>query len=161
MKKTIITVLSLLLVAACLLTGCKKNSKSNQFPSTTDLSDTKKAQILTDYDSFIKSSISYVEYWRNSWRDDANGINYGIEYYGTYNGTMIFLFPVEAWDGETTNVTGLEFYCYELQLLAYKNHTFYYLEHAYDYGLLTKEDIVQIHKHHMSYRPWYNDNASN
>jgi len=154
MKRTVSLFFIFALVAASLLSGCTRDGKLVKPASLSDLSDSKRIEILMDLDTFRQSSISYVDYWENFWRDDANGLNQGIEYYGTYNDTIVLLFPVEAWDGETTNVAGLKFYCYELQLLAYKDHTFYYLDHAYATGLLSKEDIIRIHENHMFYRNW-------
>lgn len=144
----------LLLAALCLLTGCKKDAKLWTIASLTELSDSKKVEILTDLDTFRQDSLSYVEWWNDFWCDYDKGIKDGIEYYGTYNGTMVFLFPTEIPVSETINIAGLDFRCYENQLLAYKDHTFYYLNHAYYSGLLTQEDIVQIHDNHWFYFKW-------
>ena len=73
-----------------------------------------------------------------------------FDYYGTYNGVVVFFGEGQTTASWSTNVAGVEFYWppNAASIEVYKDGLIYSLEKAYEDGLLTERNIKSISRRH-------------
>ena len=93
----------------------------------------------------VKAEIE--EAWLFAYKEDIN-LDY-YEYYGTYNGAIVFFGAGELAQMWNISVAGVEFeWTSSANIWVYKDGRFYSLEDAYEDGLLTERNIKSISRRH-------------
>ena len=88
--------------------------------------------------------------WREIKGRDIAWDDHGHRYYGTYQGAVVIFEPVGIIDTVTElEVAGETFvWGYNFQIYVYKDGEICTLKNAYQYGMLTQENIKAIREYH-------------
>jgi len=93
-------------------------------------------------------------YAGQAWRPTIDDVRI-TAYYGTYNGCSAVIIPVGGTGAITNVVVAGILFTYSgsgTSIVVWKDGTFYGLQKAYDLGLLTRENIVEIaRQHHVEF----------
>ncbi len=158
-KRKIIALLLLAAIVGGLFVACKKPETGETIPRNeygppdsapgTELSQEWKDKI-----------VQHVEQYSNgrTWYDEATKT--GIRHYGTFNGYCVILYVNDDEHADTRTIAGYEFRLHtavNLKVIIFKRFVSEQLDlyKAYLDGLITEEQVAEIHAYHKSLYPEY------